>query len=70
MQDPDLYCYSLFYWMPYDPELIWQLVARHQGHIQPQVGGHYDYYIPSHYASILVLAYPLLRRQRQRDLYT
>ena len=70
MSDPDLYCYSLFYFIPYDPEDIWDLVQRHEGNIQPQVGGHYDFYIPRHYASILVLAFPLLKRQYQKDLYT
>jgi hypothetical protein len=46
------------------------LVQRHQGNIQPQVGGHYDFYIHRDYASILVLAFPMLRRQYQKDLYT
>jgi hypothetical protein len=69
MSDPDLYCYSLFYFIPYDPEDIWSLVQRHQGNIAPQVGGHYDFYIHRDYASILVLAFPLLKRQRQKDLY-
>jgi len=70
VSDPDLYCYSLFYFIDYDPEDIWQLVQRHQGHMQPQVGGHYDFYIHRDHASILVLAFPLLRRQFQKDLYT
>ena len=69
MSDPDLYCYSLFYFIDYDVELIWELVQRHEGNIAPQVGGHYDFYIPRHYASILVLAFPLLKRQYQKDLY-
>ena len=70
MSDPDLYCYSLFYYIDYDPELVWQLVQRHEGYIQPQVGGHYDFYIAREYASILLLAFPMLRRQYQKDLYT
>jgi hypothetical protein len=70
MSDPDLYCYSLFYFVPYDPEDVWQLVQRHHGNIQPQVGGHYDFYISRDYASILVLAFPMLKRQYQKDLYT
>ena len=69
MSDPDLYCYSLFYYIDYDPEDIWQLVQRHGGNISPQVGGHYGFYIHRDYASILVLAFPLLRRQYQKDLY-
>ena len=70
MSDPDLYCYSLPYFVDYDPEDIWALVQRHHGNIQPQFGGNYDFYIPRDYASILVLAFPLLRRQFQKDLYT
>jgi hypothetical protein len=70
MSDPDLYCYSLFYFVPYDPEDVWLLVQRHHGNIQPQVGGHYDFYISRDYASILVLAFPMLKRQYQKDLYT
>lgn len=69
MSDPDLYCYSLFYFTPYDPEDIWALVQRHQGNIAPQVGGHYDFYIHRDYACLLVLAFPLLKRQYQKDLY-
>ena len=70
MQDPDLYCYSLPYFVLYDPEAVWQLVERHGGSLSPQSGGNYDFYIHRQYASILVLAFPLLRRQRQKDLYT
>ena len=70
MSDPDLYCYSLPYFVDYDPELVWELVQRHHGNIQPQFGGNYDFYIPRAYASILVLAFPMLRRQYQKDLYT
>ena len=70
MQDPDLYCYSLFYFAPYDPEDIWSLVQRHGGFISVHPGGHYEFLIPRDYASILVLAFPLLKRQRQKDLYT
>ena len=69
MSDPDLYCYSLFYFIPYDPEAIWSLVQRHNGNIQPQVGGHYDFWIHRDYACLLVLAFPLLKRQYQKDLY-
>jgi len=70
MQDPDLYCYSLFYFTPYDPELVWDLVQRHQGFISVHPGGHYEFLIPRDYACILVLAFPMLRRQYQKDLYT
>ena len=70
MQDPDLYCYSLFYYVNYDPELIWALVQRHNGYINVLPGGHYEFLIPRDYACILVLAFPQLRRQFQKDLYT
>ena len=70
MSDPDLYCYSLPYFVAYDPEDIWSLVQRHRGSLSPQFGGSYEFYIPRDYASILVLAFPLLRRQYQKDLYT
>ena len=68
-RDPELYCYSLPFWVDYDPELIWQLVQRHGGSVHPQVAGSYDYYIPSKYAVLLLLAFPDLRRQFQKDLY-
>jgi hypothetical protein len=68
--DPDLYCYSLPYFVDYDPELVWELVQRHDGSLSPQFGGSYDFYIPRDYAVMLLLAFPLLRRQFQRDLYT
>ena len=70
MSDPDLYCYSLPYFVDYDPEDIWALVQRHEGSLSPQHGGNYEFYIPRQYASILVLAFPMLRRQYQKDLYT
>ena len=68
--EPDIYCYSLPYYLDYDPESIWELVQRHGGSVAPLAGGHYDYYIDREYASILVLAFPELRRQYQKDLYT
>ena len=70
MSDPDLYCYSLPYFVAYDPEDVWLLVQRHRGSLSPQFGGNYEFYIPRDYASILVLAFPLLKRQYQKDLYT
>jgi hypothetical protein len=69
MDEPDLYCYKLSYSMPYDPEDVWALVQRHGGYISVHPGGHYEFHIARDYASILVLAFPLLRRQRQKDLY-
>jgi len=69
IQEPDVFCYSLPYYVLYDPESIWALVQRHGGTIAPLAGGVYDYYIDREYASILVLAFPQLRRQYQKDLY-
>ena len=68
--EPDVFCYSLPYFIDYDPELVWALVERHNGHISIHPGGMYDFYIAREYASILILAFPLLRRQYQKDLYT
>lgn len=67
---PDIFCYTLAYWMSYDPESVWSLVQRHGGTVVPLAGGYYDYYIDREYASVLVMAYPHLRRQYQKDLYT
>ena len=69
MSDPDLYCYSLFYFAPYDPEDIWSLVQRHHGFISVLPGGHYEFLIPRDYSVFLIMAFPLLSRQRQKDLY-
>jgi hypothetical protein len=70
IQEPDIFCYQLAYFIDYDPESIWSLVQRHGGSVSYLNGGQYDYYIDRAYASILILAFPLLRRQYQKDLYT
>lgn len=62
-------CYQLPYWLQYDVESVWQLVQRHGGSVSYLQGGCYDYYIAHEYASILMLAFPLLRPQPQKDLY-
>ena len=67
--DPELYCYSLPYYIDYDPESVWTLVQRHGGSVHPQAGGVYEFYIHRDYAVMLLLAFPLLRRQFQKDLY-
>jgi hypothetical protein len=69
MHEPDLYCYKLSYNMPYDPEDIWSLVQRHGGFISVHPGGHYEFLIPRDYSVFLLMAFPLLSRQRQKDLY-
>jgi len=70
IQEPDVFCYQLAYWMSYDPESVWQLVQRHNGYMSVLPAGYYEFYIDRDYASILVLAFPQLRRQYQKDLYT
>lgn len=70
IQEPDIFCYQLAYFIDYDPESVWSLVQRHGGSVSYLNGGQYDYYIDRAYASILILAFPLLRRQYQKDLYT
>ena len=55
--------------MPYDPEDIWSLVQRHGGFISVHPGGHYEFLIPRDYSVFLLMAFPLLSRQRQKDLY-
>jgi hypothetical protein len=69
MSDPDLYCYQLSYIMPYDPEDVWALVQRHHGHISVLAGGVYEFYIARDLRYLLVLGFPLLARQPQKDLY-
>ena len=69
IQEPDIFCYQLAYFHDYDPESVWEMVQRHGGSVSSLNGGQYDYYIDRQYASILILAFPLLRRQYQKDLY-
>jgi len=66
---PIYVCYQLPYWLQYDVESVWQLVQRHGGSVSCLQGGCYDYYIASQYVCILLVAFPLLRPQPQKDLY-
>lgn len=68
--EPDVFCYCLPYYVGYDPESVWELVQRHSGYMSVLPAGYYDFYIAREYASLLVLAYPELKRQYQKDLYT
>jgi hypothetical protein len=68
-QEPDLYCYKLSYSMPYDPEAVWSLVQAHGGYIGIRPGGEYLFHIPNQYRVFLIVAFPLLSRQRQQDMY-
>lgn len=70
IQEPDMFCYQLPYFIDYDVESVWEMVQRHSGSVSYLNGGQYDFYIPREYASILILAFPQLRRQYQKDLYT
>jgi len=70
IREPDVFCYMLAYWMTYDPESVWELVQRHDGYMSVLPAGYYEFYVEKQYASILVLAFPGLRRQYQKDLYT
>lgn len=67
--EPDIFCYQLAYFIDYDVESVWELVQRHGGSVSYLNGAQYDFYIDRQYASILVLAFPQLRRQPQKDLY-
>jgi len=66
---PHIVCYQLPYFVDYDPEQVWCLVQRHGGTVTSLPGGCYDYYIAHDYASILLVAWPMLRRQYQKDLW-
>jgi hypothetical protein len=69
LADPDLYCYQLPYYIDYDPESVWALVQQHCGHISVLPAGYYNFYIAREYAVLLLLAFPLLQRKPQQDLY-
>jgi len=66
MIEPLLCCYRLDALMPYDEESVWSLVQRHQGYLSIR-GDCIDFWIPAQYQTVLVLAYPRLRRQWQLD---
>lgn len=70
IREPDIFCYQLSYWHDHDPELVWHLVQLHGGSLSYLNGGCYDFYIDRQYAIILIMAFPELRRQPQKDLYT
>ena len=65
-----MWCYQLPWFIDYDPELVWSLVQRHGGTVTCDTGGVYLYHIAEHHSSILILAWPQLRRLPHRDLYT
>jgi hypothetical protein len=63
---PCLICYRLDSSMPYDSELIWAWVQRHEGLVSVR-GDCVDFWIDPQYSSLLVLAWPLLRRRPDWD---
>jgi hypothetical protein len=68
--DPDIVCYRLSYYMTHDPEAVWDLVQRHGGYISVHAGGHYEFYLARDLRTILILAFPQLVHQPEKDLYT
>jgi hypothetical protein len=52
--------------MSYDSELIWAWVQRHEGLVSVR-GDCVDFWIDPQYSSLLVLAWPLLRRRPDWD---
>jgi hypothetical protein len=68
--DPDIVCYRLSYYMTHDPEAVWELVQRHGGYISVQHGGHYEFYLARDLRWLLILAFPQLVHQPEKDLYT
>jgi hypothetical protein len=67
--ESDLLCFELNYQHPYDPEVIWSLVQRHSGYIEPHHGGKYHFYIHRDHSVLVQLAWPLLVRRPSRDFY-
>ncbi len=66
MLEPKLYCYRQTVYCAYDEEAVWSLVQRHNGFLSIR-GDCIDYWIPSEYRTLLVLAYPKLTRQPSLD---
>ncbi len=64
--EPLLCCYRLDALIAYDEESVWSLVQRHGGSLSIR-GDCIDFWIPQQYQSLLVLAFPRLRRQWQLD---
>ena len=53
--------------MPYDAELVWELVQTHRGYISVRAYGEYRFWIDSEYEVMLLLAFPALTRQPLLD---
>lgn len=63
---PVLMCYRLDATVSYDEESVWAFVQRHGGMLSIR-GDCIDFWIPRDYSSLLVLAWPRLRRQSGLD---
>lgn len=62
-----LSCYTLWTGSSdHDPKALWQLVKRHGGQ-RRLYRDRVDYWIPPQYASLVVTAYPQLKRQPLLD---
>ena len=63
---PRLACYRLDAHMSLDEEAIWAFVQRHGGHLSIK-GDCIDFWIPTEYQSMFVLAWSQLRRKSEFD---
>jgi hypothetical protein len=63
---PVLKCYRLRPNMPYDEELVWELVQRHAGYISIK-SDCIDFFMPREYSLLLQIAFPLLIRTPSLD---
>jgi hypothetical protein len=52
--------------MPYDEELVWELVQRHKGYISIK-SDCIDFFMPREYSLLLQIAFPLLIRTPSLD---
>jgi hypothetical protein len=52
--------------MPYDEELIWELVQRHEGYLSIK-SDCIDFFVPREYSVLLQIAFPLLIRKPELD---
>ena len=61
-----LYCYRLWYWHDYDPEIIWAWVQHRNGYMSIR-NDHWDFWIDGLNQDFFVLAFPLLVRNPACD---
>ena len=63
---PVIECWRLRPGMPYDEELIWELVQRHEGYLSIK-SDCIDFFVPREYSVLLQIAFPLLIRKPELD---